>query len=111
MIVGFEFHFLKVENDVGHVLDHARKRGELMLRARDFCRSDGSAFQRGKQDAPERISYGVPIAGLKRLGGKFGVSISGCALVFSESFRHFKTTVTDWHMFLRMTADYELRND
>ena len=95
----FEFHLLEVEDDVGHVLDHAWKRGELMLRACDFYCSDGSAFQRGKQDAPEGIPYGVPIAGLKRLGGEFGVCICGCALVFGESFRHFKTTVTDWHMF------------
>src|SRR5882724_13242490 len=69
-----------------------------MLRARDFCCSDGSAFQRGKQHAPEGIPYGVPITGLKWLGGEFGVSICGCALVFRESLRHLKTTVTDWHL-------------
>ena len=97
MIIGFKFHFLEVEDDVGHVLDHTRKRGELMLRPGDFCGRNSRAFQRGKQDAPERISNGVPVAGFKRLGDEFCVSICGCALVFDESFRHFKTTVTDWH--------------
>ena len=74
------------------------KRGELMLRAGDFYRGDGRAFQRGKQDAPERISNGVAVAGFKRLGDKLGVGFCGCALVFDESLRHFKTTVTDWHI-------------
>src|SRR5919198_5958209 len=69
-----------------------------MLRSCDFGSGDGRAFQRGKQDAPEGIPNGVSVTGLKRFGGEFGVSIGGCALVFSESFRHFKTTVTDWHL-------------
>src|SRR4030095_226821 len=97
LAIELEFYLLEVEDDVGHVFDHARKGGEFMLRARDFCCSDGSAFQRGKQDAPEGIPHGVPITGLKWLGGEFGVSICGCALVFGESFSHLKTTVTDWH--------------
>src|SRR5207248_11676676 len=81
-----------------------------MLGARDFCCSDGSAFQRGKQDAPERISYSVPITGLKRLGGEFGVSICGCALILGESFRHLKATVTDWHNFSsRVTKSWNIR--
>ena len=100
LAIELELYLFEVEDDVGHVLHYARKSGEFMLGARDFCCSDGSAFQRGKQYAPERIPYGVPITGLKRLGGEFGVSICGCALVFGESFRHLKTTVTDWHNFL-----------
>ena len=98
LAIELEFYLLEVEDDVGHVFDHARKGGEFMLRASDFCCSDGSAFLRGKQDAPEGIPHGVSITGLKWLGGEFGVSIGGCALVFGESFRHFKTTVTDWHL-------------
>ena len=98
MIVGLELHFLEVKNDIGHVLDHAGKRGELMLRAGDFYRGDGRAFQRGKQNTPERISDSVAITGFKGLGGKLGVGICGCALVLDEGFRHFKTTVTDWHL-------------
>src|SRR5205085_10982034 len=97
MIFSFEFHSLEIEHDVGDVLDHTRERGELVLRAGDFYRGNGGAFERRKQDASERISNGVPITGLKRLGGKLGVSVYGCALIFAESLRHFKTTVTDWH--------------
>jgi hypothetical protein len=69
-----------------------------MLRACDFCRSNGSTFQRRKQNAPKGVPNGVTVAGLKRLGSEFCVGISSRALVLPESFRHFKTTVTDWHI-------------
>src|SRR5882724_12509582 len=69
-----------------------------MLRACDFGRGDRRAFQRGKQNTPERVSNGVPVTGFERFGSKSGIGICGCALVFGESFRHFKTTVTDWHL-------------
>ena len=100
VLTAFEFHSLQIEDDVGHVLDHAGQRGELVLRAGDFYRGYGSAFERGKQDAPERIPNGVTVAGFKRLGDELGIGICGRALVFSESFRHFKTTVTDWHLLI-----------
>src|SRR5262249_29858641 len=51
-ICGFEFYLLKVEYDVGHVFDDARQSGELVLRPSNFYRSDGSAFERRKQNAP-----------------------------------------------------------
>ena len=44
MILGFELHLLEIEDDVGYVLDHARKGGELMLRAGDLYRCYGCAF-------------------------------------------------------------------
>src|SRR4029453_14084250 len=53
LALGVEFYLFEVEDYVGHIFDHAWKGGEFMLRARDFCCGDGSAFQRGKQDAPE----------------------------------------------------------
>ena len=99
-VAGLEFYFLQVEHDIGDVLDDSRQRGELMLHSGDFYRDNGGAFERGKQYASERISNGVTVSGLKGLGGKLGVSVSGCALFFRESFRHFKTTVTDWHIFI-----------
>jgi hypothetical protein len=71
-----------------------------VLRASDFCRSDGRAFQRGKQNTAEGVPNGVTITGFEWLGGKFCVGICGCALVLTESFRHFKTTVTDWHILI-----------
>src|SRR5260370_17511330 len=36
MIIRFKFHLLKIKDDVSHILDHARKRGELMLRTRNL---------------------------------------------------------------------------
>jgi hypothetical protein len=98
MIVGFKLHLLEVEDDIGNVFDHPWKSGKLMLCAGNFYCSDGRAFQRGKQDAPERISDGVSVAGFKRLSGELGVSICGSALVFDEGLRHFKTTITYWHI-------------
>jgi hypothetical protein len=90
LTVQFEFHFLEIQDDVGHVLNHAGQRGELVLRAGDFYRGNGRAFERGKQDAPEGVPNGVTVAGLKRLGGELCIGICGRALVFSESLRHFK---------------------
>ena len=77
VIGGLEFHPLQIEHDVGDVLDHARKGGELVLRAGDLYRGDGSAFERGKENAAEGISDGVAVTGFKRLGDKLGVGISG----------------------------------
>src|SRR5438093_7546440 len=68
-----------------------------MLCACDFCCGDGRAFQGGKQNTPEGVPNGVTVTGFEWLGSKLCVGICGCALVLTESFRHFKTTVTDWH--------------
>src|ERR1044072_3438794 len=68
-----------------------------MLGTGDFYRSNGCAFERRQQDAPEGVSNGVAIAGLKRLSGEFSVSICRRALVFGESLRHLETTVADRH--------------
>ena len=95
-----------VEDVTDIVLNHAGQRGELVLRAGDFYRGNGRAFERGKQNAPEGVPNGVTIAGLKWLGGEFCISICGRALVFDESLRHFKTTVTDWH---NLIADFGQR--
>ena len=81
------------------------QRGEFMLRAGDLYRGNGGAFERRQQHTAERISNGVAVTGLKRLGDELGVGICGCVLVFDESFRHFKTTVTNWHMILRMKEE------
>ena len=97
VIGGFEFHPLQVEHDVGHVFDHAGQRGEFVLRAGDFDRGDGGAFERGEQHAAERIADGVAVAGFKGLGDELGVGFSGGRLVLDEGLRHFKTTVTNWH--------------
>src|SRR4029453_16339560 len=109
MIVGFKLHFLEVEDDIGHVFDDPWKSGELMLCAGNFYRSDGRAFQRGKQDAPERISDRVSIAGFKWLGGELGIGVCGCALVFDEGLWHFKKTVTYWHRLKDEGRNYESR--
>ena len=72
--------------------------GKFVLRAVDFDRSNGGAFKRGKQNAAKRVPNGVAVTGFKRLGDELGVGFCGRTLLFGESFRHFKTTVTNWHM-------------
>src|SRR5213593_1669112 len=69
-----------------------------MLCACDFCCGDGPTFQGGKQNTAEGVPNGVTVTGFEWLGSKFCVGICGCALVLTESFRHFKTTVTDWYL-------------
>ena len=76
---GLEFHLLQVEDDVGHVFDDARQGGELVLRAGDLDRGDGSALERRKQHAAERVADGVAVAGFKRLGDELGVGFCGRA--------------------------------
>src|SRR5436190_13423763 len=49
----------------------------------------------------------MAIAGFKRLGEKLRVGFCSSALVFDESFRHLKTTVTDWHV-LFSNIDFRL---
>ena len=76
--VGLEFHPLQIEDDIGDVFDDAGQSGEFVLRAGDFHRGDGGAFERGKQHAAKRVAHGVAVAGFKRLGDELGVGFCGC---------------------------------
>ena len=77
VIGGLELHPLQVEHDVGHVLDHAGQGAEFVLRAVDFHRGDGGAFERGEEHAAERIADRVAVTGLKGFGDELGVGFSG----------------------------------
>ncbi len=67
--------FLDVEDDVGHVLAHARNRRELVQHAIDMHRGDGGALQRRQQHAAKRIAERQPEAALKRLGDDRGEAL------------------------------------
>src|ERR1051326_6426698 len=99
-VVGFEFDSLQVENDVGHVLDHAGQGGEFMLRAGDFHRGNGGAFQGRKQDSAKRVADWVAVSGLKWFRDKTRIGFGGAVLVLDEGLRHFKTTVMNWHLLI-----------
>src|SRR5436309_6781262 len=109
LTVHFEFHFLKIENDVGYVLNDPGQCGELVLRTLNFYCGDRCAFERRKQDTSEAVPNGVAVAGFERLGYELCIGICGCALIFRESLRHFKTTVTDWHILIFRSAIAGLR--
>ncbi len=66
--VQLEGDLFEVENDVGHVLDHALQRGKLVQHAFDAHGRDGRALDGGEQDAPQRITDRGPEATLERLG-------------------------------------------
>ena len=63
---------LDVEHDVGHVLEHARQRGEFVQHALDLDRGDRRALQRGQQHAAQRIAERQAEAALERLGDNGG---------------------------------------
>src|SRR5665647_2028660 len=58
---------LQVENDVGHVLAHARERGELVRGPLNLHRGDSGALQRGEQHASQRVTERVSEAAVERL--------------------------------------------
>src|SRR5207244_12407361 len=70
--VHFKFHLLEVKDDIGHVLDHARKRGELVLRACDFRRGDSCSFRWGRDKTPRGLPTIVTITRLHGLTVTFG---------------------------------------
>ena len=59
---------LDVEDDVGHVLAHARDRRELVQHAVDLDRGDRGALQRRQQHAAQRVAERHAEAALERLG-------------------------------------------
>ena len=64
---------LDVEHDVGHVLDHAGQRGELVLGAVHLDLRDRAAFQAGQQNAPQAVADRDAEAALERLGDELAV--------------------------------------
>ncbi len=65
--VGFQFQVLDIEDDVHHVLTHARDGREFVLHAFDFDAGDSSALQRAEQDAAHGHAEGDAEAALERL--------------------------------------------
>ena len=59
---------LDVEDDVGHVLAHARDRREFVQHAVDMHRLHRRALQRRQQNPPQRVAERQAEAALERLG-------------------------------------------
>ena len=64
---------LDVQHDVGHVLDDAGQRGELVLRAVQLDLRDRAAFQAGEQNPPQAVADRHAEAALERLGDELAV--------------------------------------
>ena len=82
----------QIEHDVRHILDHAVNGGELVHGAIDLDGADGGAFQRGEEDAAERIADGMAVSGFKGFGDEFGVGFRGGGLFLGQPLGHFKTS-------------------
>ena len=65
-------HIFQVEQDFNHILLQTFERGVLMQHAVDFNFDDGTARNRGKQHATQRIAQGMAETTLKRLYHDFG---------------------------------------
>src|SRR5258708_28356548 len=87
----------QIEDDVGHILDDAVDRLELVVHALDLDRADGAALDGAEEHAAEGVADGVAIAGLEGLGDELGVGGRGALLdlgelggdfEFSETFGH-----------------------
>ena len=59
---------LDVEDDIGHILQHAGDRRELMQHALDLHRGHRRTLQRRQQHAAQRIAQGQSETALQRLG-------------------------------------------
>ena len=79
-----ERDLLDVEDDVGHVLAHARDRGELVQHAIDMHRGDGGALERRQQHAAKRVAESEPEAALERLGDDRGEALRVAARIDIE---------------------------
>ena len=60
-------HVLELQDDVGHVLLHARKGRELVRGSLELDRGDGGALQRGEQHAAQRVAERVAEAAIEGL--------------------------------------------
>jgi hypothetical protein len=75
-------HLLQVEHHVGHVLDHARDRRELVEHALDVDRGDRRALYRRQQTTAHGVADGggeAPLEGLSEelgIGGRRGLAVN-----------------------------------
>ena len=60
--VQIELDFLQVEDDLGDVFDHMRKRGEFVRGAVETDRGDRRALKRGEQHPAESVAKAWPRA-------------------------------------------------
>ena len=90
--VGLEENLLQVEDDVGHILDHAVNGGELVHGAVNLDGGDGGAFQGGEEHAAQGVADGVAVAGFKGLGDELGVGFGGGCVFLDQPLGHFETS-------------------
>ena len=84
--VQLEAHLLQIQDDLGHVFDHARQGRELVQHAVDPHGGDGRALQRGEQHAPQRVSQRHAEAALQGLDHELAVPVVVAGLGFTTCF-------------------------
>jgi hypothetical protein len=75
-------HFLQIQDDVGDVFLDARDGGEFVQHALDADGVDRIAGQRGKQNAPQRVTDRDAVAAFERFADE--TPVSGGDFLFVE---------------------------
>ena len=78
---------LEIQDDVRHVLLHARDGGELVEDLVEAHGHDGRPLDRGEQHAPQGVAQRDAVAPLERLDGEFRVGLAVGLLVDLDPFR------------------------
>ena len=87
-----EFYLLKIQDNIGDVLDDTGKGGELMLRTGNAHSSDGGSFKGRKKDPTQRVANGMAVTCFEGFSDELSVGFGGDGLVSREALRHFKTS-------------------
>ena len=90
---------LDVEDDVGHVFEHAGNGGEFVLGAADLDLRDRAAFQAGQEHAPQAVADGHAEAALEGLGHKLAVCARQGGGVNIDDAGKLETAPTNVHRF------------
>src|SRR6185436_13400818 len=78
-------HALEVQHDVGHVLDDARDRGELVEHALDLHGRDGGALEARQEDAADRIADRDSESALQRTDHELAVGLVRLRVAFEAA--------------------------
>src|SRR6185369_6689207 len=93
----FDNERLEVEDDVGHVFDHAGDGGEFVLHALNLHAGDRAAFEAGEQNPPQAVADRDAEAAFKRLGYELAIRRGRGLRLGRELAGEFQTSPTNTH--------------
>ena len=93
----FDDQAFDIQDDIGHILDHAGYCRDFVLHALNADVRHGGTFQARKQHAPKAIADRHAETAFKRLRGKLAVRIGQRCPIGGDPARQFKATPFDPH--------------